>query len=149
MARVLKFLDRTLSCAEVAYLFVEDKPILARETGIHNLVSVVVVVNDLASATALITGRADDDRARPPTGFAGFHRITSFRHSLRRTSRYTLNSDAVNWSLQFSARVLAAVVYCTSHNDSDGKRCIREPRLDTLIDAAQALLVGCNDSWVI
>jgi hypothetical protein len=70
--------DRTLSGTEIAYLFVKDKPIFTRETGIHNLVSVIIVVNDLAGATTLAARRANDNRAGPPAGFAGFHRATPF-----------------------------------------------------------------------
>lgn len=76
--RVLILRDRTLSGTVIAYLFVEDNAILARETGIHNLVSVVIVVNDLASATTLAARRANDNRAAPPAGFAGFHSTTPF-----------------------------------------------------------------------
>lgn len=78
MVRVLILRGRTLSGTAIAYLFVEDKAILAREAGIHNLVSVVIVVNDLATATALAARRANDNRAGPPAGFAGFHRTTPF-----------------------------------------------------------------------
>ena len=72
--RVL-ILDSTLSATGVAYLFVEDKPILAEGTGIDTLVSIVIIVNDLTSAMTLPAGRANDDRASPPAGFAGIHEV--------------------------------------------------------------------------
>jgi hypothetical protein len=78
MVRVLILGDRTLASTEIAYLFIKDKPIFTRKTGIHNLVSIVIVVNDLASATTLAARRANNNRAVPPAGFAGFHRTTPF-----------------------------------------------------------------------